>query len=114
MSRSAASDRRWARSRITSYNVCYTKLLRLLGLAGLQARLQILQSEAYQRAQALMLLKDMAGRIANNRNDADEYVTGADAPLRARLDTPDNAIAVTGGELVSRRTADGRASYNFV
>jgi type IV pilus assembly protein PilV len=53
----------------------------LLGLAGLQARLQILQSEAYQRAQALMLLKDMAGRIANNRNDADGYVTGPDAPV---------------------------------
>ncbi len=53
----------------------------LLGLAGLQARLQILQGEAYQRAQALMLLKDMAGRIANNRNDADSYVTGAGAPV---------------------------------
>ncbi len=53
----------------------------LLGLAGLQARLQILQSEAYQRAQALMLLKDMAGRIANNRNDADDYVTGPGAPV---------------------------------
>ena len=53
----------------------------LLGLVGLQARLQILQSEAYQRAQALMLLKDMAGRIANNRNDAAAYVTGPDAPI---------------------------------
>jgi type IV pilus assembly protein PilV len=55
----------------------------LLGLVALQARVQILQAEAYQRAQALMLLKDMAGRIANNRNNADEYVTGADAPLGA-------------------------------
>jgi type IV pilus assembly protein PilV len=53
----------------------------LLGLVGLQARLQVLQSEAYQRAQALMLLKDMTGRIANNRNDAAAYVTGADAPV---------------------------------
>jgi type IV pilus assembly protein PilV len=53
----------------------------LLGLVALQARIQVLQAESYQRAQALMLLKDMAGRIANNRNDAAQYVTGADAPL---------------------------------
>jgi type IV pilus assembly protein PilV len=55
----------------------------LLGLVGLQARLQVLQSEAYQRAQALMLLKDMAGRISNNRNNAAAYVTGADDPIGA-------------------------------
>jgi type IV pilus assembly protein PilV len=53
----------------------------LLGLVGLQARLQVLQSEAYQRAQALMLLKDMAGRISNNRNNAAAYVTGAGSPI---------------------------------
>jgi type IV pilus assembly protein PilV len=61
----------------------------LLGLVALQARVQILQAEAYQRAQALMLLKDMAGRIANNRNDAEQYVTGADAPLGVGDDCPD-------------------------
>jgi len=55
----------------------------LLGLVALQARVQVLQAESYQRAQALMLLKDMAGRIANNRNGAADYVTGADAPLGA-------------------------------
>jgi type IV pilus assembly protein PilV len=53
----------------------------LLGLVGLQARLQILQLESYQRAQALMLLKDMSGRIATNRNDAAAYETGALAPV---------------------------------
>jgi type IV pilus assembly protein PilV len=53
----------------------------LLGLVGLQARLQILQGEAYQRAQALMLLKDITGRIANNRNNAAAYVTGAANPI---------------------------------
>ena len=53
----------------------------LLGLVALQARVQILQAEAYQRAQALMLLKDMAGRIANNRNNADLYAAGAGAPV---------------------------------
>lgn len=48
----------------------------LLGLVALQARVQVLQAEAYQRAQALMLLKDMAGRIASNRNNAALYATG--------------------------------------
>ena len=53
----------------------------LLGLVALQARVQLLQAESYQRAQALLLLRDMAGRLANNRNDAANYVTGADAPV---------------------------------
>ena len=47
----------------------------LLGLVGLQARVQVLQIESYQRAQAVMLLEDLAGRIANNRNNAGAYVT---------------------------------------
>jgi len=47
----------------------------LLGLVGLQGRLHLLQMESYQRAQALMLLHDMASRIALNRNDAASYVT---------------------------------------
>jgi type IV pilus assembly protein PilV len=51
----------------------------LLGLIALQARVQVLQAEAYQRAQALMLLKDMAGRLSNNRNDAAGYDLGGDA-----------------------------------
>lgn len=53
----------------------------LLGLAGLQARLQVSEMEAYQRAQALILLNDMASRIAANRANAASYVTGADNPL---------------------------------
>lgn len=47
----------------------------LLGLAGLQARLQVSEMEAYQRAQALILLDDMASRIAANRANAASYVT---------------------------------------
>ena len=42
----------------------------LLALAGLQARLHVLQIESYQRAQALILLRDMASRITNNRDEA--------------------------------------------
>jgi len=53
----------------------------LLGLAGLQSRLQASEMEAYQRAQALVLLEDMASRIASNRANADSYVTGAGSPL---------------------------------
>jgi len=55
----------------------------LLGLAGLQSRLQASEMEAYQRAQALILLNDMASRIATNRANATIYVTGADNPLGA-------------------------------
>lgn len=47
----------------------------LLGLAGLQSRLQVSEMESYQRAQALILLDDMASRIATNRSDAASYVT---------------------------------------
>lgn len=47
----------------------------LLGLAGLQTRLQSSEIEAYQRSQALILLNDMASRIATNRANAATYVT---------------------------------------
>jgi len=49
----------------------------LLGLVGLQGRLHVLQMESYQRAQALILLHDMASRVMLNRNNADDYVTGS-------------------------------------
>lgn len=52
----------------------------LLGLAGLQSRLGLSEMESYQRAQALVLLQDMASRIATNRADAANYVTGAANP----------------------------------
>ncbi|WP_420475721.1 type IV pilus modification protein PilV [Noviherbaspirillum sp. ST9] len=49
----------------------------LLGLVGMQSRLQLSQMDAYQRAQALVLLDDMASRMANNRETATlpSYVT---------------------------------------
>lgn len=53
--------------------------LGLLGLAGLQSRLQSSEMEAYQRAQALILLDDMANRIASNRHFAPTYITGTNA-----------------------------------
>jgi len=56
----------------------------LLALAGLQGRAVTAQMEAYQRSQALVLLKDMAARINANRKNAASYVaavgTGATCP----------------------------------
>lgn len=51
----------------------------LLGMAGLQMRMQTSEMESYQRSQALLLLNDMANRIAANRNNASLYVTGTAA-----------------------------------
>jgi len=60
----------------------------LLGLAGLQSRLQVSEVESYQRAQALILLNDMASRIATNRNNAASYITTATNPLGAGMTCP--------------------------
>lgn len=49
----------------------------LLSLAALESRLHVSEAESYQRAQALVLLKDMASRISTNRTNADAYVSGS-------------------------------------
>ena len=49
----------------------------LLGLAGLQSRASVSEMEAFQRAQALVLLQDMADRINANRKLSMDYVTPA-------------------------------------
>lgn len=59
----------------------------LLGLAGLQSRLQVSEMEAYQRTQALILLNDMASRISINRSNAATYVTGTSTPLGVSTST---------------------------
>ena len=53
----------------------------LLGLAGLQVRLQSSELESYQRTQALILLEDMANRLSANRANAATYVTATANPL---------------------------------
>ena len=53
----------------------------LLGLAGLQMRLQSSEVEAYQRTQASLLLEDMANRMGANRKNAASYATGSANPL---------------------------------
>lgn len=59
--------------------------LGMLGLAGLQARLTNSELESYQRTQAILLLNDMANRLALNRTAAASYVTGAASPLGAGM-----------------------------
>ncbi|MGH8455180.1 MAG: type IV pilus modification protein PilV [Nevskiales bacterium] len=49
----------------------------LLGLANLQAKLHMSEMEAYQRAQAVVLLQDFAGRVQANGTAAASYVTPA-------------------------------------
>src|SRR5258708_34127414 len=45
----------------------------LLGLIGMQAQSQIATFESYQRGQALILMQDMADRLATNRKPAGCY-----------------------------------------
>jgi type IV pilus assembly protein PilV len=47
----------------------------LLGLAGLQAKIQQAEVESFQRAQATLLLADMHERISANRANAANYVS---------------------------------------
>jgi type IV pilus assembly protein PilV len=53
----------------------------LLGAAGLQSKMQIAEIEAYQRAQAIVLLQEMVDRVNANRKNADDYVTAPGTPL---------------------------------
>jgi type IV pilus assembly protein PilV len=58
----------------------------LLGVAALQVRMQLAQTESYHRAHAVLLLQDMVDRINANRGDALDYVTagalGAGNPVQ--------------------------------
>jgi len=47
----------------------------LLGLAGLQARINLSEMESFQRSQALILLQDMVDRMNANRKNAASYIT---------------------------------------
>ena len=51
--------------------------LGLLGIAGLQSRMQLAELEAYQRTQAIVILQEMVDRINANRKNAASYVTGS-------------------------------------
>lgn len=46
----------------------------LIGLAGLQLKVQTAEDESYQRAQAILLVQDMISRLSANRANAASYV----------------------------------------
>jgi type IV pilus assembly protein PilV len=46
----------------------------ILGLAGLQAKIQSTEVESYARSQAILLLEDMVARLNANRGNAAKYV----------------------------------------
>lgn len=71
----------------------------LLGLAGLQSRLQAAEFDSYQRSQALVLLDDMASRITVNRANAASYSTTAANPLGAGMVCPVPANGATRQQL---------------
>lgn len=71
----------------------------LLGMAGIQTRLQMSEMESYQRSQALLLLSDMANRIATNRSNAVNYVTTAASPLGAGMICPATTTTVAQTDL---------------
>ena len=45
----------------------------LLGISGLQSRIQVAEIEGYQRAQAILLLSEMTERVNTNRSQAATY-----------------------------------------
>lgn len=67
----------------------------LLGLAGFQLRIQTAEMEAYQRAQAVVLMADMVERINANRANAVAYVTAS--PLGTGDAQPASCAGVAAG-----------------
>jgi type IV pilus assembly protein PilV len=66
----------------------------LLGLAAFQAKAQVGSVEAYQRAQAVVLLEDMRARMRGNPDQAANYVT--ETALGAGAAAADCAAAAAG------------------
>jgi type IV pilus assembly protein PilV len=70
----------------------------LLGLVGLQTRMQLTEAEAFQRTQATLLVADMAARVNANRTVVSQY--GADAgtvTLGTGVDDTTNCAVTTAG-----------------
>jgi type IV pilus assembly protein PilV len=69
----------------------------LLGMAGLQVRLQSSEMESYQTTQALLLLDDMRGRMEANRLQAANYAdaTPVATPVGAGVTCPTVTAAST-------------------
>ncbi|WP_143762930.1 type IV pilus modification PilV family protein [Ramlibacter tataouinensis] len=76
----------------------------LLGMVGLQARLQSTEMESYQRTQALLLLDDLRGRIEANRLEVATYPDHA--PATASVGT--NMTCPAAGAAATRALNDVR------
>jgi type IV pilus assembly protein PilV len=79
----------WRSRGVTMLEVLVTLLILtfgLLGVAGMQAQMQNAEVEAYQRAQAIVLLQDMVNRINANRKNAANYVTAAPLGTASTID----------------------------
>ena len=70
----------------------------LLGVAGLQARLQLAEVEAYQRAQAIVLLQEMVDRLNANRKNSIAYA-GATAGTGSLGSAVQDCTGMTGANL---------------
>lgn len=68
----------------------------LLGVAGLQARMQLAEVESYHRSHAIVLLQDMVARINSNRRNAMNYVTGTPVGTGNAIQ---NCLGLTGANL---------------
>jgi type IV pilus assembly protein PilV len=80
----------------------------LLGMAGLQMRLQSSEMESYQRTQAMLLLDDMKSRIESNRLQAalyDERMSLA-SPVGAGMTCPAVDAASTRVDLDAKEWCD--------
>ena len=66
----------------------------LIGLVGMQTKVQASQTESYQRAQAVLLVQDMANRISANRVNAAAYITAS--PLGTGDSQPASCATLTG------------------
>jgi type IV pilus assembly protein PilV len=83
----------------------------MLGICGLQAKTQTSHFEAYQRAQALLLLDDIVNRINANRAAADCYAyTGANGipylGANGQDHKVDNTCAAVTGTVQTRAIAE--------
>ena len=94
------SHARLAQRGVTLLEVLVTVLILgfgLIGLVGLQTKVQIAQADAYQRAQAVLLVEDMANRISANRVNAASYVTTT--PLGTGDSQPSSCSGLAGAAL---------------
>lgn len=66
----------------------------VMGLIGLNVKVQTSQTESYQRAQAILLVQDMAGRIAANKQNALNYITST--PLGTGDSQPGSCAGLSG------------------